>query len=66
HIHQPPVHLVCGDPGEVAVQQVHQGGHLLGVHLQLHPQQLALHPVVAHHHDHDAAVLIHGQQLKPP
>ena len=36
------------------VQKLHQSGHLVPVHLQLHPQQLGFHPVVAHHHDHDA------------
>ena len=48
----------------MAVEQIHQGGHLLQVHLQLQPQQLALHPVVAQHHHHNAASLIHRQQIK--
>ena len=52
--HQLLVHLLDGDSGEMPVQKLHQSGHLVPVHLQLHPQQLALHPVVAHHHDHDA------------
>ena len=62
--HQLLVHLLDGDSGEVSVQKLHQCGHLVPVHLQLHPQQLGFHPVVAHHHDHDAAFLIHWQQIK--
>ena len=62
--HQLLVHLLNGDPCEMPVQKLHQCGHLVPVHLQLHPQQLGFHPVVAHHHDHDAAFLIHWQQIK--
>ena len=46
------------------VQKLHQRGHLIPVYLQLHPQQLGFYPVVAHHHDHDAALFIHRQQLE--
>ena len=49
----------------MTIQQIHQDGELVHLHLQLQAEQLTFDPIAVHHHDHDAAALVHRQQLKP-